>query len=1209
MNARKFLVALALAIGLTLGVLWLLASANPFAQAAPAADLRVCPSGCPYSTIQAALDAANPGDVIKVAQGNYGDMRTLASLNTATFTATQIAAITKSITLRGGYNNDFSLWNPSAYPTLLDAQGQGRVMAIVGAITPTIEGLRITGGRADGLGGIWRGGWTGHAGGGLYVYQATAVISGNHIYSNTAPLGGGAALFYSDAALNGNSIYSNAANDSGAGAYLERSPASLGQNAVHNNACAQGRGGGIGLTVSDAALDRNVVFSNTAYDLGGGISVDNSAATLSNNRVYSNTADQGGGLHVYNCANAVLSGNVITGNLAWHGGGIEIESGGPTLVNNVVADNRAGSHGAGIRVYRSMPRLLHTTIARNIALGGGDGSGVYVVGSFFNEHSSVTMTNTIIAGHSVGVSVTAGNTATLSATLWHSNTVAWSGNVIRANDRAGDPAFDADGYHLTAASMALDRGVDAGIIADIDGQGRPQGAGYDIGADEFPSAPPDVAWDKQIRVNTGAFQPWDAGPFMAAPGDDVTIVERVWITAAGSVSFTLGESWSLSLDWVGYQASTGAVAQIGRSAAWSVNAAGNAWHALTKTLHVLASPGYADTLTETLVVQSAAVQLPERIIEFQHPRPQPAWDKTVSVNGGAPQNWDTGPFMVHAGDTLTVVDRVWVTHTATISFTLTQAWNPGLALHNQMADVGTVITGSNTLTWQAQGEAAKQWHTLTTTLQISGNWLYGAITQTLTVEDAIPQPAQRSVDVINQSGAAGCYARINDGSTTFPTVQAAVDAAQAGDIVKVAGYCVGVNHHGGLAQVAYVDKSLTLCGGYTLTNWTTPNPMTYPTTLDAGGQGRALAIIGAVAPHIENLGLTGGNPAGLGPFAWGDVGGGIYINEATAVLSNVLVYSNTATHGGGGLFLHTGGLTLTHSTVSSNTSNSGDGAGVQLYQGIAYLGHNVIHHNHGQGWGGGVRIGAAHATLEGNTIANNSAGDYGGGVSVSAADAVLRNNLVLSNTADNDGGGIHLYWSAASLSGNVIQGNETLDRGGGVFILGNAGGKFPMLVNNAVIDNQALSLGPGVFILGSSPRLLHTTLSRNLGGDWSAIHVDNDTFNASHVALTNTIIANHGVGITVTAGNTATLNASLWHNIGAQWGGNVIHANDCKGDPVFRSDGYHIRGDSAAINKGVDAGVTSDIDGQARPQDGSYDLGADEAKAEFRIYLPLVLRH
>jgi len=151
----------------------------------------------------------------------------------------------------------------------------------------------------------------------------------------------------------------------------------------------------------------------------------------------------------------------------------------------VVADNQAMTWGSGICVEGCSPRLLHTTIARN---SGGDGRGVYVtnVGS---NYSTVALTNTILVSHSVGINVTAGNTATLESTLWHGNTTPWSGNVIRNNDYTGDPRFDADGYRLMEGSAAIDKGVDAGVTVDIDGETRPFGTGYDLGADEFLAAP------------------------------------------------------------------------------------------------------------------------------------------------------------------------------------------------------------------------------------------------------------------------------------------------------------------------------------------------------------------------------------------------------------------------------------------------------------------------------------------------------------------------------------------------------------------------------------------------------------------------------------------------------------------------------------------------------------------------------------------------
>jgi hypothetical protein len=206
----------------------------------------------------------------------------------------------------------------------------------------------------------------------------------------------------------------------------------------------------------------------------------------------------GGGLYTAGCQDVMLSANLIvdnagTSNLtrrSW-GGGLYIERGEDiTLTNNAVVDNLATTSGSGLFVAGASPRLLHNTFARN---SGGDGSGVTVdrdehwSGEYFG---SVAMTNTILVGHGVGISVTGGNTVTVNGVLWHDTPVTVSGALTAVialqNQHTGDPLFGADGFHLTEGSTALNRGVETGIMVDIDGESRSVGPGPDLGADELP---------------------------------------------------------------------------------------------------------------------------------------------------------------------------------------------------------------------------------------------------------------------------------------------------------------------------------------------------------------------------------------------------------------------------------------------------------------------------------------------------------------------------------------------------------------------------------------------------------------------------------------------------------------------------------------------------------------------------------------------------
>ena len=120
--------------------------------------------GC-YASIQAAIDASGDGDTVNVAQGTYYET----------------VALTKSVTLQGGWNADFTGRDWDAYVTTIDAQRNGSVIQVHGTVSPTIEGFVITGG--DGSAYL---GW----GGGVEIYgdgvdgSGTVIIRHNVISDN-----------------------------------------------------------------------------------------------------------------------------------------------------------------------------------------------------------------------------------------------------------------------------------------------------------------------------------------------------------------------------------------------------------------------------------------------------------------------------------------------------------------------------------------------------------------------------------------------------------------------------------------------------------------------------------------------------------------------------------------------------------------------------------------------------------------------------------------------------------------------------------------------------------------------------------------------------------------------------------------------------------------------------------------------------------------
>jgi hypothetical protein len=118
--------------------------------------------GQPCRTIAHAVSQASGGDIVKVAGGVYNEY----DIN-----------LNKNITLRGGYSTYFKTWDPDVNPTTIDAQGQERLLRILGS--PTVEWFTL------------RGGWRLGSGAGVYIEQGSPVIHHNRIMDNEATEYGG----------------------------------------------------------------------------------------------------------------------------------------------------------------------------------------------------------------------------------------------------------------------------------------------------------------------------------------------------------------------------------------------------------------------------------------------------------------------------------------------------------------------------------------------------------------------------------------------------------------------------------------------------------------------------------------------------------------------------------------------------------------------------------------------------------------------------------------------------------------------------------------------------------------------------------------------------------------------------------------------------------------------------------------------------------
>ena len=130
-------------------------------------EVHVCQSGgADFTTIQAAVDSVQPGDVIKVAAAAYTEAKIVSATQYNLY-------ITKTVIIRGGYTcADFTNQNPSANVTIIRPFTSSQsVISIVGIngqtsqVAPTINGFTITGGGG------------GNHGGGISMHDSDATIS------------------------------------------------------------------------------------------------------------------------------------------------------------------------------------------------------------------------------------------------------------------------------------------------------------------------------------------------------------------------------------------------------------------------------------------------------------------------------------------------------------------------------------------------------------------------------------------------------------------------------------------------------------------------------------------------------------------------------------------------------------------------------------------------------------------------------------------------------------------------------------------------------------------------------------------------------------------------------------------------------------------------------------------------------------------------
>lgn len=418
---KKIGITLLFAVATLHTVFWL-------ANKASAAPLDVCPSGCTYATIQAAVDNAMSFDIIDVSAGTYAEN----------------VVISKSLTIQGA----------GVSTTIVDGTDTESVFIIEGSVAVTLTNMTITNGNAINS-------LPTSLGGGIDIEQGEVTLDSLIVSNNFARSGGGIATSGGKLTIMNSYIMNNFAigfpTASGGGIDVSEF-----------NAPTQ-------VLIANTTIVNNIASNSGGNAIGGGVASSASSLVIENSTINGNSSSGGvstgsaGGIFIYGSGGSIsetiaIRNSTISGNSAvFAGGGIYVTNAAEvTLTNNTVVSNTATFFAGGIAAFNdSNVNLRNMLTALNSPSDCAESGGLILS----DDHN-------LDSDDSCGLTAANDLPATLPL-------------IGLLQDNGGSTETHA----LLDNSPAINAGSNANCPAqDQRGVTRPQGSACDIGAYEFEEA-------------------------------------------------------------------------------------------------------------------------------------------------------------------------------------------------------------------------------------------------------------------------------------------------------------------------------------------------------------------------------------------------------------------------------------------------------------------------------------------------------------------------------------------------------------------------------------------------------------------------------------------------------------------------------------------------------------------------------------------------
>jgi predicted outer membrane repeat protein len=293
------------------------------AARAASAAITVCSSGCSYSSIQAAVNAAPAGETIRIMDGVFTGGVTITDKNLVI----RGSGVSHTVVDRG--------------PVSVSPAPPAIELKCTRAFQITITDLTITGGVP----------FHGFGGGGLENNGCTVNLN-NAMVMNNGSRGGGGISNNSGIMMVRNSTIINNGSKLGGGGISNQGNLTLVSSVISDNSTTSpGKGGGI--ENGGTLVVRDSTIANNQGPDGGGVAnaVGGTArfaeSVITNN---STTSPQGEGGGLWNVGSLILRGTLVIANKSGNiGGGIFTKAGGSLVLNgSTLTRNSAGTSGGGV---------------------------------------------------------------------------------------------------------------------------------------------------------------------------------------------------------------------------------------------------------------------------------------------------------------------------------------------------------------------------------------------------------------------------------------------------------------------------------------------------------------------------------------------------------------------------------------------------------------------------------------------------------------------------------------------------------------------------------------------------------------------------------------------------------------------------------------------------------------------------------------------